>query len=74
MELSDLRVLRAVVHEGGVTRAAERLGRVQSAVTSRIQQLEKRVQPSTPDPGFSPPHLTESGQEVKHLLERNIPP
>ncbi len=44
MELSDLRVLRAVVREGGVTRAAERLGRVQSAVTSRIQQLEERLE------------------------------
>lgn len=44
MELSDLRVLRAVVREGGVTRAAERLGRVQSAVTSRIQQLEDRLE------------------------------
>ncbi len=44
MELSDLRVLRAVVHEGGVTRAAKRLGRVQSAVTSRIQQLEDRLE------------------------------
>ena len=43
MELSDLRVLRAVVQEGGVTRAAERLGRVQSAVTNRIQQLEDRL-------------------------------
>lgn len=44
MELSDLRVLRAVVREGGVTRAAERLGRVQSAVTARIQQLEDRLE------------------------------
>lgn len=43
MELSDLRVFRAVVHEGGVTRAAERLGRVQSAVTSRVRQLEERL-------------------------------
>ncbi len=43
MELSDLRVFRAVVQEGGVTRAAERLGRVQSAVTSRVRQLEDRL-------------------------------
>lgn len=43
MELSDLRVFRAVVREGSVTRAAEHLGRVQSAVTSRIQQLEERL-------------------------------
>lgn len=43
MELSDLRVFRAVVREGGVTRAAEHLGRVQSAVTARIRQLEERL-------------------------------
>lgn len=43
MELSDLRAFRAVVAEGSITRAAEQLGRVQSAVTSRIQQLEARL-------------------------------
>ncbi len=41
MELSDLRIFRAVVREGGVTRAAERLHRVQSNVTTRIRQLEE---------------------------------
>jgi DNA-binding transcriptional LysR family regulator len=40
MELSDLRIFTAVVREGGVTRAAERLHRVQSNVTTRIRQLE----------------------------------
>ena len=40
MDLSDLRIFRAVVREGGVTRAAERLHRVQSNVTTRIRQLE----------------------------------
>ena len=41
MDLSDLRIFRAVVREGGVTRAAERLHRVQSNVTTRIRQLEE---------------------------------
>ncbi|TKW80431.1 MAG: LysR family transcriptional regulator [Bradyrhizobium icense] len=41
MELSDLRIFTAVVREGGVTRAAERLNRVQSNVTTRIRQLEE---------------------------------
>jgi DNA-binding transcriptional LysR family regulator len=41
MDLSDLLIFRAVVREGGVTRAAERLHRVQSNVTTRIRQLEK---------------------------------
>lgn len=40
MNLAALRIFRAVVREGGVTRAAERLHRVQSNVTTRIRQLE----------------------------------
>lgn len=40
MELNDLRIFRTVIHEGGITRAAERLHRVQSNVTTRIKQLE----------------------------------
>jgi DNA-binding transcriptional LysR family regulator len=43
MELSDLRVFRAVVEAGGVTRAAEQLHRVQSGVTTRIRQLERKL-------------------------------
>ena len=41
MDLSDLRIFSAVVREGGVTRAAERLNRVQSNVTTRVRQLEQ---------------------------------
>src|SRR5689334_6023262 len=41
MDLSDLRIFTAVVREGGVTRAAEKLNRVQSNVTTRIRQLEE---------------------------------
>ncbi len=41
MDLSDLRIFTAVVREGGVTRAAERLHRVQSNVTTRVRQLEE---------------------------------
>ncbi len=40
MNLADLRIFRAVVEEGGITRAAERLHRVQSNVTTRVKQLE----------------------------------
>ena len=40
MELSDLRIFRAVAREGGIVRAARRLHRVPSNVTTRIQQLE----------------------------------
>ena len=40
MELSDLVVFRAVVEEGGITKAAEKLHRVPSNVTARVQKLE----------------------------------
>ncbi|KIZ37421.1 MULTISPECIES: LysR family transcriptional regulator [Rhodopseudomonas] len=40
MDLAELRIFCAVVRAGGVTRAAERLHRVQSNVTTRLRQLE----------------------------------
>src|SRR5262245_63556292 len=40
MDLADLQIFRSVVQEGGVTRAAEKLNRVQSNVTTRVRQLE----------------------------------
>jgi len=43
MDLSDLVIFRAVVEAGGVTRAAERLHRVQSNITTRIRQLEDKL-------------------------------
>ena len=44
MDLGDLRIFKAVIDEGGVTRAAEKLHRVQSNVTTRVKQLEDRLQ------------------------------
>lgn len=41
MELSALNIFRAVVRENGITRAATKLNRVQSNVTTRIRQLEE---------------------------------
>src|SRR5690242_16920434 len=40
MDFSDLRVFKAVVEEGSISGAARRLHRVQSNITTRIQQLE----------------------------------
>jgi DNA-binding transcriptional LysR family regulator len=40
MDLTDLHIFRAVVQAGGITRAAEKLNRVQSNVTTRVRQLE----------------------------------
>ena len=43
MDLAALRIFSTVVREGGVTRAAERLHRVQSNVTTLIRQLEAEL-------------------------------
>jgi DNA-binding transcriptional LysR family regulator len=43
MELSDLRIFRAVAREGGIVRAAQRLHRVPSNITTRIRQLEASI-------------------------------
>lgn len=43
MDLSDLRIFQTVVAEGGVTRAAEKLHRVQSNITTRVRQLEEEL-------------------------------
>lgn len=43
MELSDLHIFRTVAREGGIVRAARRLHRVPSNITTRIQQLEASI-------------------------------
>ncbi|MBN3750571.1 LysR family transcriptional regulator [Burkholderia sp. Se-20373] len=43
MDLAALAIFRAVVRENGVTRAAAKLNRVQSNVTTRIKQLEEEL-------------------------------
>src|SRR6266516_1946495 len=43
MDLTDLHIFRSVVQAGGVTRAAEKLNRVQSNVTTRVRQLEREL-------------------------------
>ena len=43
IDLDTLDIFRAVVMEGGVIRAAHKLNRVQSNVTTRIKQLEQRL-------------------------------
>jgi DNA-binding transcriptional LysR family regulator len=43
MELSDLTIYCEVVSQGSITKAANKLGYVQSNITSRIQQLENEM-------------------------------
>ena len=44
IDLRSLEIFRAVAHEGSVTRAAAKLNRVQSNISTRIRQLEDRLQ------------------------------
>ncbi|GIO57438.1 LysR family transcriptional regulator [Paenibacillus cineris] len=43
MELTDLKVFMAIVKEGSITRAAEKLGYVQSNLTTRVRKLESEL-------------------------------
>jgi len=43
MDLADLHVFKTVVEEGGIVRAARKLHRVQSSITTRIQVLESSL-------------------------------
>ncbi|HVL59021.1 MAG TPA: LysR family transcriptional regulator, partial [Burkholderiaceae bacterium] len=43
IDLDSLQIFKAVVEQGGVSRAADRLNRVQSNVTTRVKQLEQRL-------------------------------
>jgi len=43
IDLESLKIFRTVVDEGGVVRAANKLNRVQSNVTTRIRQLEQHL-------------------------------
>jgi len=43
MDLAELQVFKAVADEGGITKAAAKLHRVQSNVSTRVKQLETRL-------------------------------
>lgn len=70
MDLSDLMIFSAVVREGSVTRAAERLHRVQSNVTTRIQQLETDLSVALFIREGKRLHLAPAGQVLLGYAER----
>ncbi|PWW31361.1 DNA-binding transcriptional LysR family regulator [Cytobacillus oceanisediminis] len=43
MELTDLKVFMAIIDEGNITRAAEKLGYVQSNITMRVRKMESEL-------------------------------
>jgi len=70
MDLADLRIFRAVVEEGGITRAAERLHRVQSNVTTRVRQLEDDLGVDLFIRSGKRLHLAPAGQVLLDYAER----
>src|SRR3954453_171697 len=70
MDLSDLHIFRSVVQAGGVTRAAERLNRVQSNITTRVRQLEAELGVELFMRAGKRLHLTPSGQVLLDYAER----
>src|SRR5437588_13057059 len=64
VDLTDLGIFNTVVRVGGITRAAERLHRVQSNITTRIRQLEHDLGVSLFIRESKRLHLTPAG----HLL------
>ena len=70
MELTDLAIFKAVVEEGGIVRAARKLHRVQSSVTSRIQQLEASVGTRLFVRNKQRLHLSSSGEVLLAYADR----
>ncbi|WP_193369899.1 LysR substrate-binding domain-containing protein [Pelagibius marinus] len=72
MELSDLVIFKAVVEAGGITRAAERLHRVQSNVTTRVRQLEEDLGVELFIREGKRLHLSPAGRQLLDYAERLI--
>lgn len=74
IELTDLRYFVAVAEEGHVTRAAERLGMQQPPLSTRIKQLETKLDIQLFRRKPRGMELTEAGrslfQDAKDLLAR----
>ena len=70
LDLRSLEIFRAVAHEGSVSRAARKLNRVQSNVSTRIKHLEQHLEKTL----FSRQHrgltLTEDGVVLLAYAER----
>ena len=70
MDLTQLKIFQAVVREGGITKAANRLHRVQSNVTTRIRQFEDELGVALFERDGKRLHLTAAGQTMLDYAER----
>src|SRR5579872_5846272 len=72
MNFADLQVFKSVVEEGGVIRAASKLHRVPSAVTTRIKQLEASMGVKLFHRDRQRLHLSPAGELLRDYAERLI--
>jgi DNA-binding transcriptional LysR family regulator len=72
MNFADLQVFKSVVEEGGVIRAANKLHRVPSAVTTRIKQLEASMGVKLFHRDRQRLHLSPAGELLKDYADRLI--
>lgn len=72
MDVADLRVFKSVIDEGGVIRAASKLHRVPSSVTTRIKQLEASMGVKLFHRDRQRLHLSPAGELLRDYAERLI--
>lgn len=70
LDIDALRALATIADQGGVTRAAERLGLSQSAVSHKIRRLEESIDSKLLSRKPGAPLLTESGRRLLGYAER----
>jgi DNA-binding transcriptional LysR family regulator len=70
MDLADLGIFRAVVEAGGVTKAAERLHRVPSNISTRVRQLERELGVSLFIREGKRLHVSPAGRQLLGYAER----
>lgn len=70
IDLESLRVLSAVVSEGGFARAAEKLNKTQSAVSYQVQKLEQKLGTDLFDRSAYRAELTPVGERILAEGER----
>jgi len=70
LDLDDLILFRTVAEAGGITRAAERLHRVQSNVTARVKRLEMQLGVSLFVRGRRGMSLTPEGKRLTEYADR----
>ncbi|MGH6765560.1 MAG: LysR family transcriptional regulator [Bradyrhizobium sp.] len=72
MDLVDLQVFKSVVEEGGIVKAARKLHRVPSSVTTRIKQLEASMGVTLFHRDRQRLHLSPTGELLLGYAERLI--